>query len=90
MGELFRNLFLDISGPKLPNYVSHISQAMVTSPDGGGVMIIGGYTPSNNYSPKILELRAGGSSWQEHDRELENGRYSHVVIPVPESITTCQ
>ena len=64
--------------------------AMVKSPDGGGVMIIGGYTPSNNKSPKILELRAGGSSWQERDQELDNGRYGHVVIPVPESITTCQ
>ena len=61
---------------------------MVTSPDGGGVMIIGGYTGSK--SPKILELRASGSSWQEHDQELDNGRYRHVVIPVPESITTCQ
>ena len=66
---------------------------MVTSPDGGGVMIIGGYTSSNSKSPKILELRAGGSGiidWQEVDGELENGRNSHVVIPVPEEITTCQ
>ena len=63
---------------------------MVTSPDGGGVMIIGGKTPSNSKSPKILELRAGASSWQEHEKELENGRYRHTVIPIPESITTCQ
>ena len=63
---------------------------MVTSPDGGGVMIIGGRTSSNSRSPKILELRAGNSSWQERDQELDNGRYRHVVIPVPESITTCQ
>ena len=63
---------------------------MVTSPDGGGVMIIGGRTSSNSRSPKILELRAGGSSWQEHVQELNNGRRSHVVIPVPENITTCQ
>ena len=79
-----------ISGPKLPYNVWFINQAMVTSPDGGGVMIIGGYTSSNSKSPKILELRAGGSSWQEHDQELDNGRERHVVIPVPESITTCQ
>ena len=63
---------------------------MVTSPDGGGVMIIGGYTPSTSKSPKILELRAGGSSWQERAPKLDNGRRAHVVIPVPESITTCQ
>ena len=67
---------------------------MVTSPDGRGVMIIGGYDDTNNkVSGKILELRAGGSGiidWQEVDAELENGRYGHVVIPVPEQITTCQ
>ena len=66
---------------------------MVTSPDGRGVMIIGGYDDTNNkYSGKILELRAGGSGiidWQEVD-ELENARKGHVVIPVPEQITTCQ
>ena len=67
---------------------------MVTSPDGGGVMIIGGYDSTNSKrSGKILELRAGGSGiidWQEIDVELENGRNGHVVIPVPEQITTCQ
>ena len=66
---------------------------MVTSPDGGGVMIVGGYVPAVSYSPKILELRAGGSGvvdWQEIDQELENGRSNHVVIPVPDSITNCE
>ena len=87
---MYLYVFLDISGPSLPDYVSGINQAMVTSPDGGGVMIIGGYIPSTDTSPKILELRAGGSSWQERAQELDNGRYSHVVIPVPERITTCQ
>ena len=70
---------------------------MVTSPDGGGVMIVGGYADMGIYgviskTRKILELRAGGSGvvdWQEVDQELENARRSHVVIPVPDSITTC-
>ena len=57
-------------------------------------MIIGGYDGTNGrHSGKILELRARGSGiieWQEVDEELENGRYAHVVIPVPEQITTCQ
>ena len=73
--------------------LSGISNAMVTSPDGGGVMIVGGYAPGvADYSPKILELRAGGSGvvdWQEVDQELANGRSGHTVIPVPDSITTC-
>ena len=78
---------MDFSGPKLPNYVSGISQVMVTSPDGGGAMIIGGITPSTWESPKILELRAGGSSWQERAQKLDNGRDKHVVIP---NLETCQ
>ena len=57
-------------------------------------MLIGGYDYTNSKSTgKILELRAGGSGiidWQEVDAELENARYHHVVIPVPEHITTCQ
>ena len=57
-------------------------------------MIIGGYDDtSDQMTGKILELRAGGSGiidWQEVDVELENGRNGHVVIPVPEQITTCQ
>ena len=57
-------------------------------------MIIGGYDSTNSIpTGKILELRAGGSGiidWQEVDAELENARYNHVVIPVPEQITTCQ
>ena len=57
-------------------------------------MLIGGYDSTNSkYTGKILELRAGGSGiidWQEVDAELENARYHHVVIPVPEHITTCQ
>ena len=73
--------------------MSGINNAMVTSPDGGGVMIVGGSDSTNNVrSPKILELRAGGSGvvdWQEVDQELANGRYYHTVIPVPDSITTC-
>ena len=60
---------------------------MVTSPDGGGVMIIGGRTSSNSRSPKILELRAGGSSWQERAQKLDDGRDKHVVIP---NLETCQ
>ena len=67
--------------------MTYINHAMVASPDGGGVMIIGGRTSSNSRSPKILELRAGGSSWQERAQKLDNGRDKHVVIP---NLETCQ
>ena len=66
---------------------------MVTSPDGGGVIIVGGRRKAVSQK-KILELRAGSpwtsGVWQEVGKELSNARYDHVVIPVPESITNCQ
>ena len=66
-------------GPSLP-YVLMYS-AMTKSPDGRGVIIFGGHTAW--YSEKrILELRAGASSWTIFDMTLENGRSNHVVIPL--------
>ena len=82
-----------ISGPDLSNAYYLTTNAMVTSPDGGGVIIVGGRTTSGSQKT-ILELRAGSpwtsSVWQEVGKELNNARSAHVVIPVPESITNCQ
>ena len=78
-------------GPSLP-YVL-IYSAMTKSPDGRGVIIFGGVTSENymevhetNWSPcwedRILELRAGASSWNILNMTLKNGRHAHVVIPL--------
>ena len=70
---------------------------MVTSPDGMGIMIVGGgsrYRYSNVYrgEKRIIESRFDGSNflpWNYLDQELKNGRDEHVVIPIPKSITKC-
>ena len=61
------------------------SSAMAESPDGKGVLLFSGFSHSdeNNYKEnRILELRAGANSWNVLDITLENGRSSHIVIPL--------
>ena len=55
---------------------------MAKSPDGRGVILFGGISTENSYEKRILELRAGANSWNILDITLENGRKSHVVIPL--------
>ena len=66
---------------------------MVTSPDGMGIIIVGGLNLVQGTSEKrILESRFDGSKflpWKVMDRELKYGRENHVVIPIPNSITNC-
>ena len=78
----------------MPFKIADINQAMVTSPDGMGIIIVGGckggYPCSNE--KQIIESRFDGSQfldWQVMDQELETAREGHVVIPIPKSITTC-
>ena len=56
---------------------------MVTSPDGMGIIIVGGYNEDSDSSEKrILESRFDGSQflpWQVIDQELDYGRRGHVV-----------
>ena len=77
----------------LPYKLGDINQAMVTSPDGMGIVIVGGYNEDSESSEKrILESRFDGSQflpWQVIDQELYYGRRGHVVIPISKSITNC-
>ena len=56
---------------------------MAESPDGRGVLLFGGLSNENAYEDRILELRAGANSWNILNITLENGRFGHVVIPLP-------
>ena len=55
---------------------------MAESPDGRGVILFGGYSTENGREKRILELRAGASSWNILDVTLKNTRLEHVVIPL--------
>ena len=69
------------AGPSLP-YKLYYS-AMATSPDGGGVILFGGY----NYDTwaredTLLELRYGSDKWTTLPQKLKQPREYHVVIPI--------
>ena len=72
------------TGPALP-YSIH-GGAMAPSPDGNGVILIGGYS-SGNRLDTILEMKADGQgwvvgSWTTLSTKLQYARESHIVIPV--------
>ena len=72
------------TGPELPYGIEFIIGAMAPSPDGNGVILIGGY--SSGRLDIILELKADGQgwvgSWTTLSTKLQYARNSHVVIPV--------
>ena len=78
----------------MPYDLRYINQAIVTSPDGRGIIIVGGHnwqSDSNENQNRILESRFTGSEflpWQFMDQKLNQGRKNHVVIPIPKSVTT--
>ena len=74
-------LFFAITGPSLPYELG--SSDIAESPDGRGVLLFGGRLGSAGDTNKILELRAGADSWDILDATLQEGRYSHTVIPFP-------
>ena len=77
---LYFNIF---AGPSLPYELS--SSAMATSPDGGGVILFGGYYGEldGDYRDEILELRFGANEWTVLPQKLNQPRDKHVVIPIP-------
>ena len=71
------------TGPELPYGIAF--SAMSTSPDGNGVIIFGGMSPSGMLD-SILELKADGQggvgAWTILTTKLQHPRYAHIVIPV--------
>ena len=60
---------------------------MSTSPDGNGVILVGGSISSYPYySDSILELKADGQgwvgAWTTLSTKLQYARQDHIIIPV--------
>ena len=73
------------TGPELPHEIR--LTAMSTSPDGNGVILVGGgISASPYYSDSILELKADGQgwvgAWTTLSTKLQYGRQQHIIIPV--------
>jgi len=70
-------------GPELPYKVVDISNAMFTSPNGGGVIIAGGLDDNYDSLSEIIVLRAGGKNWTYLEQKLNQLRSRHVIISLP-------
>ena len=69
------------AGPSLPYKLA--SSAMVTSPDGGGVILFGGWNIDKYvFEDTLLELRYDSDKWTTLPQKLNQPRKSHVVIPI--------
>ena len=59
---------------------------MVTSPDGNGVILIGGASTTISYSDSIVELKSDGQGWVGEWKilttKLQYFRRNHMVIPL--------
>ena len=69
------------AGPSLPYGMAYISHAMATSPDGGGVILFGGYS-NGALEDTLLELRFDADNWTTLPQKLKQHRRYHVVIPI--------
>ena len=76
------------TGPELPYEIGY--SAMATSPDGNGVILVGGqsWTLSSGWITldSILELKADGQgwvgAWTTLSTKLQYARGNHIIIPV--------
>ena len=73
------------TGPELPYRLW--DSAMATTPDGHGVILVGGYSSSSSGNlDSILELKADGQgwvgTWTTLTTKLQYARKYHIIIPV--------
>ena len=72
-------------GPKLP--FKMYDSAMVTSPDGQGVLLVGGYNDdTNEVTNLILELNGETMEWNFLKQTLKWPRKGHVAFQIPDSL----
>ena len=61
--------------------------AMVCSPNGDGVIVIGGWNSEiGKDSVEVLELKTDSNEWQMLETKLQFGRRFHVALPISTEI----
>ena len=78
-----------IKGPDLP--VSLTQHAMVPSPDGQGVLVIGGDVGNDNVQGSIYQLKCSSTSldscyWITLEQKLKYAREAFVAMLIPDSL----
>ena len=83
--DIFLHLIFKITQVQWSSGNGKYVSAMATSPDGNGIILVGG-ADEYGYLDSILELRADGQgwvgSWTTLTTKLQYERVRHVVIPV--------
>ena len=70
------------AGPPLPYELR--DSVMATSPDGGGVILFGGYNDDKSeFKDTLLELRYDSKQWTQLSQKLKQPKSGHVVISIP-------
>ena len=65
--------------------------AIVTSPRVQGLVLIGGFSSSNDeYSNAIIELKPNPYEWLFLDQKLQYARLAHLAFTIPDHLTCCR
>ena len=59
--------------------------AMVTSPTGKGVILMGGRTEYDPYSKAMFEL-TDSMEWNQMEQTLQHDHDGHITIPIPDEL----
>ena len=81
-------MFMPI-GPSLPSRLGY-RPALITSPDGKGVILVGGFKRDQVASSnELLEFRQS-TGWTVLSQKLKYARQFPVVLPISNDLTSCK
>jgi hypothetical protein len=65
--------------------------SLLTSPDGQGVIVIGGYSNGDGYQSSIYKLICDQleCKWSEMEQQLKIARANFVAMLIPDILTNC-
>jgi hypothetical protein len=84
--NLYQLCFCMIAGPDLPK--ATMGAAMVPTPDGTGVVLIGGWDTWKDLHE--LKCTTGGCYWSLMAQHLSVSRHRHIAFYVPDSFAVCE
>jgi hypothetical protein len=76
------------TGPELP---LGIAESQMVEDQNGGVVLIGGYSPSVGRLDTLYQLSHGGQDavWTKMEQKMNTGRREHTAILVPDNTVDC-
>ncbi len=76
------------TGPELP---LGIDESQMVEDQNGGVVLIGGYSPSVVNLDTLYQLPHGGQDavWTKMEQKMKTGRYRHTAFFIPDNIVDC-